>query len=125
MPVIDNDQVSDIQDRVRRFEDKLDKYIEIFVTKDLWNVTTARLQVDIANLELSMKQDKKWAIEEHERLRAYQEKAVADLTSSWEDLKTGLSRTQIRARDFVISSLMSFLLGGGAIGLVTFLVTHH
>lgn len=125
MPTTENEQLSDIQDRMKRFEDKLDRFLDIFVSKDLWNATTARLQVDIANLDLNIKQDKKWALDEHEKLRTSQEKAIHELTESWEDMKSGFSRTQIRARDFIISSLVSFLIGGGAIGLVTFLVTHH
>lgn len=119
------DQISDIQGRVRRFEEKLDKYLEIFVTKDLWNATTTRVQVDIANLELELKQHKKWAFEEHEKMRQHQDKALTDLTDAWEQLKDGLSRSQLRVRDFVISSLVSFLIGGGAIAVVSFFVTHH
>lgn len=111
---IDTETLNLINNGFQRLEDRFNQVMQQYLRKDEYEVRHKRLESDILELELASKQDKKWAMEEHEQLRKEMRDAI-----------TSIGKSQLRARDFVISVLIAFMTGGGAIGLITFLYSIH
>lgn len=125
MAELQDSQIKDIQVMVRRFEDKLDNFGNQYVRRDIYDIDQKRIEVALGQHSLDIRQIATSGSVEHDKIRVETAKAIKELTDAWDKVQSDFSKNQIRVRDYVISSLVSFLIGGGAIGLVTFIVQHH
>lgn len=122
MPMDDIAMLHEINETSHRLEEKFNKAMSEFMRKEEHEILYKQITLDLSTLEVEVKQEKLWAMQEHDKLRQEFNNNLNKIIDGLETFKRQVTRSQLRARDFIIATLFSFLTGGGVVGLIELLL---
>lgn len=140
MDTTDYDRIQDIVEKAFR---RIENQVSLMMPKDesltrhiAASDRITQVEKRVADIQLGMAEMAKWSMSEHEKLRQASSDRIdkldntvsthfATVENSIDDIKTSISESRATTLRYIISVIISFLLGGGALGIIEYIRSLH